>query len=464
MWNEPSAGIALAALDGHATRLPAPAVVATVEPGSIGEELGFQPGDRLVSINGQRPRDLIDLQVLVGEEELTLQVEDPDGTLHTVELEKDLDEGLGLGFTEALFDGLKQCNNHCPFCFIDQQPPGRRSSLYLKDDDYRLSFLYGSYLTLTNLTASDWQRIEEQRLSPLYVSVHATDPELRSRLLVNPRAGLLLEQLSWFAERNLQIHAQVVVCPGHNDGGALARTLADLARFGRGDWPAVLSVAVVPVGLTRFRPDGDALVPVDRRSAREVIALVEPLQKEFQRDLGSRFAWLSDEWYLMAGLPLPPRADYEDLPQQENGVGSIRAFLEALDEATQNLPPALPTPRRFSWVVGQLVAEALAPVVARLNAVDGLELILHGLPSPYWGQEQVVTGLLTGSDLLTGLAGCDLGEALLLPSVMLRQGEPVFLDDVTLAELESQLPVPVQLLEGADDLVASCLGVPFQSP
>ncbi len=461
MWNEPSAGIALAALDGHPIRLPAPAVVATVEPGSIGEELGFQPGDRLVSINGQRPRDLIDLQVLVGEEELTLQVEDPDGTLHTVELEKDLDEGLGLGFTEALFDGLKQCNNHCPFCFIDQQPPGRRSSLYLKDDDYRLSFLYGSYLTLTNLTAADWLRIEEQRLSPLYVSVHATDPDLRSRLLVNPRAGLLMEQLAWFAQRQLQIHAQVVVCPGHNDGPALARTLADLAGFGCGDWPAVLSVAVVPVGLTRFRPDGDALVPVDRCSAREVIALVEPLQKEFQRDLGSRFAWLSDEWYLMAGLPLPPRADYEDLPQQENGVGSIRAFLEALDAATQTLPPALPVPRRLSWVVGQLVAEALAPVVARLNAVDGLELILHGLPSPYWGQEQVVTGLLTGSDLLTGLAGCDLGEALLLPSVMLRQGEPVFLDDVTLADLESQLPVPVQLLEGADDLVASCLGVPF---
>jgi putative radical SAM enzyme (TIGR03279 family) len=465
VWNEPSAGIALAALEGEPNRLPAPAVVATVEPGSIGEELGFQPGDRLLSINGRRPRDLIDVQVLVGEEELTLEVEDPDGTLHTVELEKDLDEGLGLGFTEALFDGLKQCNNHCPFCFIDQQPPGRRSSLYLKDDDYRLSFLYGSYLTLTNLTASDWQRIEEQRLSPLYVSVHATDPELRSRLLVNPRAGLLMEQLAWFAQRQLQIHAQVVVCPGHNDGPALVRTLEDLARFGRGDWPAVLSVAVVPVGLTRFRPAGDALVPVNRSSARAVVALVEPLQQRFQRSHGSRFAWLSDEWYLMAGLPLPPRPAYEDLPQQENGVGSIRAFLEALDRATRDLPEALPSPRRLSWVVGQLVAEALQPVVTRLNAVRGLELILHGLPSPYWGQEQVVTGLLTGSDLLAGLAGRDLGEMVLLPAVMLRQGEPVFLDDVTLAELEDQLPVPVRLLQGAEDLVTICLGKPpCQSP
>jgi putative radical SAM enzyme (TIGR03279 family) len=418
--------------------------------------LGFQPGDRLLSINGKRPRDLIDLQFLVGEEELTLEVEDPDGSHHRLELEKDLDEGLGLGFTEALFDGLKQCNNHCPFCFIDQQPPGKRRSLYLKDDDYRLSFLYGSYLTLTNLSPADWQRIEEQRLSPLYVSVHATDPALRSRLLVNPRAGLLMEQVAWFAERDLQLHAQVVVCPGLNDGPALEQSLRDLAAFADGDWPAVLSAAVVPVGLTRFRPPGDALQPVDGTSARAVIALVEPLQQHFQQHLGSRFAWLSDEWYLIAGLPLPPRGSYEDLPQQENGVGSIRAFLEDLNQATADLPKRLPKPRRVSWVVGRLVAEALEPVVARLNAVEGLELILHGLPSPYWGQDQVVTGLLTGSDLLAGLEGQDLGERLLLPSVMLRQGEPVFLDDLTLADLEQRLPVPVQVLGGADDLVAAC--------
>jgi len=195
---------------------------------------------------------------------------------------------------------------------------------------------------------------------------------------------------------------------------------------------------------------------VDRASARAVIALVEPLQQEFQQRLGSRFAWLSDEWYLIAGLPLPPRGTYEDLPQQENGVGSIRAFLEDLDRATAALPKRLSQPRRLSWVVGRLVAEALEPVVARLNAVEGLELILHGLPSPYWGQDQVVTGLLTGSDLLFGLEGQDLGDKLLLPSVMLRQGEPVFLDDLTLVDLEQRLPVAVQVLGGADDLVAAC--------
>ena len=459
MWNEPSAGILVSAIEsGSVTRHPQPAVVDQVEQGSIGEELGFEPGDQLMSINGVRPRDLIDYRYLCVNEELHLEVRDASGELHQVDLEKDADDGLGLGFTEALFDGLRQCNNHCPFCFIDQQPPGHRHSLYLKDDDYRLSFLYGSYLTLTNLTEADWQRIDQQRLSPLYVSVHATEPKLRERLLVNPRAGLLMQQLSWFGERDLQVHAQVVVCPGLNDGAALERSLRDLASHGRGDWPAVLSAAVVPVGLTRFRPPDDGLVPVSPACARTVIDQVEILQQEFQQRLGTRFAWLSDEWYLIAGLPLPPRLDYEDLPQQENGVGTIRAFLEALDDATRTLPERVDQPRRCSWVVGRIVASALRPVTDRLSAIHGLEVQLLGLPSPYWGQDQVVTGLLTGEDLLKGLDGLDLGDELLLPSVMLRQGQPVFLDDVTLEQLQESLPVPVRIVHGAADIVAAALG------
>ena len=459
MWNEPSAGVAVAALDPDGeSRQPAPAVVASVEPGSIGEELGFEPGDQLLSVNGVRPRDLIDYRYLIVEEQLHLEIRDEAGVLHQVDLEKDEDQGLGLAFTEALFDGLRQCSNRCAFCFIDQQPPGHRSSLYLKDDDYRLSFLYGSYLTLTNLTDSDWNRIEQQRLSPLFVSVHATDPELRSSLLQNPRAGQLLQQLAWFAERDLQIHAQVVVCPDQNDGAALLRTIQDLAQFAGGEWPAVLSVAVVPVGLTRFRPESDGLRAVSPDDARQVIAAVEPLQKGFQLKFESRFAWLSDEWYLIAGLPLPPRASYEDFPQQENGVGSIRAFIAALDDATFDLPERVTRPVRSSWVVGRLVENALEPVMNRLNAVDGVQLKLLGLPSPYWGQDQVVTGLLTGQDLLDGLVGQDLGDQLLLPSVMLRQGEPVFLDDMTLDQLQENLSVPVRIVHGAAEIVASALG------
>ena len=461
VWNEPSAGVAVTALDpASPSRQPEPAVVASVETGSIGEELGFEPGDQLLSINGVRPRDLIDYRYLTVEEELTLEVRDSAGELHCVELEKDADDGLGLAFTEALFDGLRQCTNRCSFCFIDQQPPGHRDSLYLKDDDYRLSFLYGSYLTLTNLNDSDWERIEQQRLTPLFVSVHATDPELRSTLLENPRAGQLLEQLKWFGERNLQIHAQVVVCPGLNDGDALLNTLRDLSRFAGDEWPAVLSAAVVPVGLTRFRPPGDGLRAVTPADAERVIDAVEPLQSEFQIRFGSRFVWLSDEWYLIAGRSLPPRVSYEDLPQQENGVGTIRAFLEALDQATESLPARVARPIRSSWVVGRLVDRALETVTERLNRIDGVCLEMHGLPSPYWGQDQVVTGLLTGQDLLDGLKDQDLGDQLLLPSVMLRQGQPVFLDDMTLDQVQAQLPVPIRIVHGAADIVAAVLGDP----
>ena len=459
MWNEPSAGVAVTALDpSRPARQPDPAVVASVEVGSIGEELGFEPGDQLLSINGVRPRDLIDYRYLIVEEELTLEVRDSAGELHRVAFEKDADDGLGLAFTEALFDGLRQCNNRCPFCFIDQQPPGHRDSLYLKDDDYRLSFLYGSYLTLTNLSDADWNRIEQQRLSPLFVSVHATDPDLRSTLLDNPRAGRLLQQLEWFGERDLQIHAQVVVCPGLNDGDALLQSLNDLARFAGGEWPAVLSAAVVPVGLTRFRPQGDGLRAVTPNDAQRVIDVVEPLQRRFQTQIGSRFAWLSDEWYLIAGRPLPPRDVYEDLPQQENGVGTIRAFLESLDAATVSLPETIDPPLHSSWVVGRLVDKALEPVTDRLNRISGVTLDMHGLPSPYWGQDQVVTGLLTGQDLLAGLKGQQLGDQLLLPSVMLRQGQPVFLDDMTLEQVQAELPVPIRIVHGAADIVAAVLG------
>ncbi len=435
-----------------------PAIIESVEPNSIGYELGFESGDKLISINGIKPRDLIDYRYLIGEEELKIEVMDPEGKIYKIEFEKDPDEGLGLVFTEALFDGLKQCNNHCPFCFIDQQPAGKRKSLYLKDDDYRLSFLYGSYLTLTNLTEEDWQRIESQRLSPLFVSVHATEPNLRAKLLKNPRAGLLQEQLKWFAKRNLQIHAQVVVCPGLNDGIALEQTLRDLAQYAKGDWPVVLSTAVVPVGLTRFRPKADGLIPVDFECSRKVIERVEAMQKEFQVHLGTRFAWLADEWYLIGKKTLPKRDAYEDLPQQENGVGSIRAFLEAMNIATKNLPKSIKPDRHCSWVVGGLVEHALTPICNRINQVQGVTLDLHGLKSPYWGQEQVVTGLLTGKDLLCGLQGVVLGDELLLPSVMLKEDQAVFLDDMTVKELQNALQVPITIVDGADEIVSAAMG------
>lgn len=436
-----------------------PAKISKVLPDSIAAEMGFEVGDAIAKINGESPRDLIDYQFLCADEYLELEVVDQQGDRHYLEIEKEVDEDLGLEFETALFDGLMQCNNACPFCFIDQQPPGKRETLYLKDDDYRLSFLYGSYLTLTNLLPQEWERMARLRLSPLYVSVHATEPEVRSRLLKNPRAGRILEQLQWFRDRRLQIHAQVVVCPGINDGEHLERTLRDLAQFGGGEIPAVASVAVVPVGLTQFRPSDDELVPVKPAKAKEVVGQVQKLQNEFlaDPDINSRFAWLADEWFLIAGEDLPPESHYEDYPQLGNGVGSIRLFLSEFETAAQNLPTRVETPRRLSWVVGNAVEKAFQPICQRLNQVEGLTVEMVALPSWYWGIDIAVTGLLTGQDLLRGLSGKDLGDAILLPSLLLKNDDTVFLDDMTVLEVACELKTHILPVTGIEGLLRQCV-------
>lgn len=435
-----------------------PAKISRVLPGSIAEEIGFEAGDAIVSINQTKPRDLIDYRFLCSDEYLELEVVDAVGDRHVIEIEKDYDDDLGLEFETALFDGLMQCSNHCPFCFIDQQPPGKRKSLYFKDDDYRLSFLYGSYLTLTNLVESEWRRIEQMRLSPLFVSVHATEPDVRIRLLKNDRAGLIMSQFKWFQERRLQIHAQVVVCPGINDGEHLERTLLDLASFHQGDIPAVASAAVVPVGLTRFRPAEDELIPVSREKAVEVIEQVQNLQAKFKQEFGSNFVWLADEWFLIARQDVPPESHYEDYPQIGNGVGSIRLFLKQFQNtAREMLPDAIDTPRRFTWVVGNAVEQAFQPLVEQLNTVRGLEINLVALNSKYWGQEITVTGLLTGQDLLGSLPGKDLGDGILLPSLMLKHDDTKFLDDLTVEDVSDRLNVPIFPVSGVEELVTQCI-------
>ncbi|MEG4029895.1 MULTISPECIES: TIGR03279 family radical SAM protein [unclassified Microcoleus] len=447
-----------------------PAIITKVIPDSICAEMGFEPGDSIVAVNGQKPRDLIDYQFLCADEFLELEVLDAKGKTHKLEIEKEYDEDLGVEFETALFDGLIQCNNRCPFCFIDQQPPGKRETLYLKDDDYRLSFLYGSYLTLTNLTQKEWDRIEQMRLSPLYVSVHATEPEVRIRLLKNLRAGQILEQIKWFQERRLQIHAQVVVCPGINDGEHLERTLLDLANFHTGSIPAVASVAVVPVGLTRFRPAEDELIAVTAEKAREVIEQVQKIQgllstgkggrKAKKQNSKSRCIWLADEWFLIAGLDLPLAADYEDYPQIGNGVGSIRQFIQQFETAFEKLQPMPVEPaRKLVWVVGNAVEKAFEPIVQQLNQIPGLSVNMAALCSHYWGQTITVTGLLTGQDLLEALQGRDLGDGILLPSVMLKQGEPRFLDDMTLEQLASSLKTRILPVNGVEELISAAIGL-----
>lgn len=435
-----------------------PALITKVLPDSIAAEIGFEIGDRLVSINGTKPRDLIDYKFLCADEFLELEVLDAKGKTHQVEIEKDYDEDLGLEFETALFDGLIQCNNRCPFCFIDQQPPGKRESLYFKDDDYRLSFLYGSYLTLTNLTQKEWNRIEQMRLSPLYISVHATEAEIRIRLLKNQRAGQILEQIKWFQKRRLQIHAQVVVCPGINDGIHLETTLRDLAKFHKGEVPAVASVAVVPVGLTRFRPEEDELISVTPEKAKEVIFQVQQLQGELQKKSRKNCIWLADEWFLIAGEELPPESHYEDYPQIDNGVGSIRLFLRKFEEAAKSLPAKVAPERRLTWVVGNAVEKAFQPILERLNKVEGLSVEMAAFPSQYWGQKITVTGLLTGEDLLLNLQGKDLGDGILLPSLMLKHGDTRFLDDLTVAEVSDKLGVKIFPVNGIEGLIVGCVG------
>jgi putative radical SAM enzyme (TIGR03279 family) len=434
-----------------------PARISQVIPDSIAAELGFEVGDRLVSINGQPLRDLIDYQFLCADEYLELEVLDIQGKAHAVEIEKEYDEDIGLEFDSAFFDGLIQCNNRCPFCFIDQQPPGKRESLYLKDDDYRLSFLYGSYLTLTNLSDREWNRIEQMRLSPLYVSVHATEPEIRTRLLKNERAGRILDQLKWFQARDLQIHAQVVLCPGINDGAHLAQTIQDLAQFHQGDIPTVVSVAIVPVGLTRFRPDLNEVVPVTPEKANEVIEQIQDFQAQFQKKFGSTFVWLADEWFLIAGRELPSAAHYESYPQIDNGVGSIRLFLTQFEGAARSLPKQIDPPRRLTWVVGNTVEKAFQPILDKLNQVQGLTVEMAALHSEYWGQTMTVTGLLTGYDIIHALKGKDLGDGLLVPTLMLKHGTTQFLDDMTIEQVSEALGYPIyQVGGGPGDLIQAC--------
>ena len=436
-----------------------PAEIESIENNSIAEEIGFESGDSIISINGKKPRDLIDYQILISEGLLNISVLDKNKTIHNINIEKDEDDKLGIIFKDALFDSIKQCNNNCPFCFIDQQPNGKRKSLYVKDDDYRLSFLYGSYLTLTNLKKDDWHRISTQKLSPLFVSVHATDPKTRVKLLKNKMASQILAQIAWFEQNSIQMHAQIVVCPKINDGEILEKSIYELAKFHKKSNKTVLSTAIVPVGLTKFRPENDGLISISKEYAKKTIKQVESIQNSLEKSLGTRFCWLADEWYLIAGIKLPSYKSYENMPQESNGVGSIRSFLRILKTKTKSLPKKLDKKRNVSWIVGKLVYEALLPIVNKLNKIDGLTINLYGLPSVYWGQDQVVTGLLTGEDLISGLQNKDLGEIIYIPSIMLKHNSDLFLDDKKITYVSNKLKTNIRVLDNTNDIINNLIGI-----
>ena len=297
-----------------------------------------------------------------------------------------------------------------------------------------------------------------QKLSPLFISVHATDPATREKLLKNKKAGVILDQISWFEKNSIQIHAQIVVCPDINDGDILEKSILELAEFYKKSSQTVLSVAIVPVGLTKFRPENDGLKSISPEYAKKTIKQVERIQASLQITLGTRFCWLADEWYLIAGTNLPSYKTYENMPQESNGVGTIRNFLEELRKKTQNLPQKVKKPKKVSWIVGKLVYEALIPTVKKLNLINGLTINLYGLPSIYWGQDQVVTGLLTGEDLIYGLRNKDLGEAIYIPSIMLKINTDLFLDDKNIQEVENQINTKIHVLDDSNDIINTLIG------
>jgi putative radical SAM enzyme (TIGR03279 family) len=412
------------------------AEIVAVEAGSLAEGLGLTVGDSILKINHKAFTDLIEFEWAWATEKVFLEIRKSNGQRDLYEIEKDYDEPLGVGFKEAIFDGIRRCHNQCMFCFVEQMPRQMRPSLYLKDDDYRLSFLQGNYITLTNLKEEDLVRIKREHLSPLYVSVHTTAPQLRKRMMKNSRAGALLEIMKDLSREGIEFHTQVVACPGVNDGEVLEKTYHDLSRLA-----SVVSLAVVPVGLTSYRHNLPKLRLYEKEEAYHLVKWVEEKQKLELAKRGSRFIWASDEFYLLADLPLPTVESYEDFSQLENGVGMVRLFWEKWQSL--QLPKIIEPAQEIIFVTGLLGKKVLKPVRDRLNTIQGLKIEVRAIPNSFFGTTVTVAGLLTGSCLLAGLKGIKKGSVVFIPASMLQSGDGKFLDDLTPKEVGEILGIQI---------------------
>lgn len=422
-----------------------------VEERSPAARHGICAGEWLVSINGHPVRDVLDYRFYETESELTVCIENEQGEQREIHLRKPQYSFLGLQFETYLMDQQRRCRNNCIFCFIDQMPPGMRESLYFKDDDDRLSFLFGNYITLTNLTQEEVDRITEMHISPINVSVHTTNPELRVKMMGNRFAGQSLDFLYQLAQRGTRLNGQLVLCPGINDGAELRRSLNDLKAL----YPAMQSIAAVPVGLTKYRDGLPEISPYDAKAAGEVIDIIEAFSAQCRAEFGTGLAYAADEFYLKAGRPLPEEAAYDDYPQLENGVGSITLLrtqvTEMLDE--MEAPLSLPRERAISLVTGEAAAPLLQELVqAAQEKCPRLHCTVYPIRNEFFGPQITVAGLVTGGDILNQLQGRPLGDELLLPAVMLRHEGDLFLDDVSLTDLEKKLGVPVTVVgeDGAE--------------
>lgn len=430
-----------------------PAIIQDVIPGSIAAEVGLEPGDTLCSINGHTVDDILDFQFASADACLEMEIKKSGGQSWLVDIEKDQDEPLGLVLEGFIFDKMKVCNNRCLFCFVDQLPPGLRSTLKVKDDDYRHSFLFGNFITLTNLKAADWDKIETMRLSPLYISVHAMQSEVRAKLLHNKKGRNIKEDLQRLCKAGIEIHTQIVLCPGINDGQVLKQSIEQLAGF----YPHLKTIGIVPVGLSRHRQGLPTLSEVSPEQSAALICLVDKYQEKYRREYGTGLVYLADEFYLKAEHTIPDSAYYDGFEQLENGIGLVRCFWDEFEEVEKELPNRTDH-LEVHIITGVSGEAALQPVVERVNRIAGVSVHIIPVVNAFLGESVTVTGLLTGQDIIKTLGDNYRGKILLLPEIVLKAEEDVLLDDISIAQIEKAAAAKIRVVPmRARDLVDAVL-------
>jgi len=437
-------------------------IIKEITDGSIAQELEIEPGDILLKINNQEIEDIFDYQYLIQDEYIEVLIGKPDGEEWLLEIDKEYDEDLGIEFENGLMDDYRSCHNKCIFCFIDQMPKGMRETLYFKDDDSRLSFLQGNYVTLTNMSEHDLDRIIHYHLSPINISFQTTNPELRCKMLNNRFAGDALKKVDRLFEAGIEMNGQIVLCKNVNDKEELERSIRDLTGY----LPHLQSVSVVPVGLSKYRDGLYPLEPFNKEDAIEVLNIIHRWQKKLYEEWGTHFIHASDEWYLLADMPLPEEESYDGYLQLENGVGMIRLLLDEFEDAftelksKRNLPDAT-VKRTISLATGKLAFPYIKQMTERLEEVfPNLKIYVYDIRNDFFGEKITVSGLLTGQDLIAQLKEQELGECLYLPQNILRSGEDVFLDDLHVGDLEKTLQVKIDIVKSSGyDFVTSILGL-----
>jgi len=429
-------------------------VITHVEKNSIAEELGIEPGDMLLTINGKPVLDVFDYRYLIQDEYLVLGIKTKQGEKCSVEIEKDYSEDLGIEFESGLMDDAKSCRNRCIFCFIDQLPKGMRETLYFKDDDSRLSFLQGNYVTLTNMKKADIERIMFYHLSPINVSVHTTDMELRKKMLNNRFAGDLMEKLDMLKSASIDMNFQIVLCRGINDGAVLEKTISDLSKY----YPHGKSLSIVPVGITRYREGLYEMKPFDKDSSDDVLNIAGKWQKKLKKELGSAFVFAADEFYLNAGADFPKYEEYEDFPQIENGVGMISLMRYEFDEYIRTLENVR-IMRVVSIATGTAAYDFIKKLAQKLEEkFKGLKINVYAIKNDFFGGKISVSGLLTGRDIISQLKQKELGDFLCLPKNLLRNGETVLLDDTDITDIEKSLNTKVRITgESGSDFIKAVI-------